>query len=132
MRQRPLPDDGVEGESVTARAVRRTGTRADVSATKDDRSPALSGSLTLGPDQPTALDERPAKLGGPGALFIVDQIAVGDRSRTPVTTSVDLDTSNSDLYPFSLAQKLDAITEPSDWYRSGQNPGAVRSCRWRW
>ena len=61
------------------------------------------------------------RLGEPGELFIVDQMSVGDRSG-PVTTSVDLRTPNGDLYPFSLEQKLDAITEPSDWYRSERNP----------
>lgn len=111
----------VEGEGVTARAVRRSGSAADISATKGDGSPVLSGSLTLGAE-PTALDERRARLGDPGELFIVDQIRVGDRSRAPVTASVDLTTPSGDLYPFSLEQKLDAITEPSGWYRSDQNP----------
>lgn len=111
----------VEGESVTARATRTGAARADISATKGDGSPVLSGSITLGPDVPTALDERRAKLGDPGELFIVDQMAVGDRSG-PVTSSVDLTTPSGNLYPFSLEQKLDAITEPSDWYRSEQNP----------
>ena len=111
----------VEGESVTARATRTGPDRADISAAKADGSPVLAGSITLGPDVPTALDERRAKLGDPGELFIVDQMAVGDRSG-PVTSSVDLTTPSGNLYPFSLAQKLDAITEPSDWYRSERNP----------
>lgn len=111
----------VEGEGVTARATRRSGGRADITAVKSDASPVLSGSLTSASDVATALDERRAKLGDPGELFIVDQISVGDRSG-PVTTSVDLTTPNGDLYPFSLEQKLDAITEPSDWYRSERNP----------
>lgn len=112
----------IEGEGVTARAVRRSPTRADVSAHKADGTPVLAGTVTLGADEPTALDERRAKLGPPGELFIVDQISVGDRSAAPVTASVDLTTPNGDLYPFSLEQKLDAITEPSDRYRSGDNP----------
>lgn len=111
----------VEGERVTAQAKRRTSARADIGATKADGSPVLSGSLTLDTELPTALDERRARLGDPGELFIVDQQSVGDRSG-PVTTSVDLTTPNGDLYPFSLEQKLDAITEPSDWYRSERNP----------
>ena len=111
----------VEGEGVTARATRTTAARADISAVKADGSPVLSGSITAAPDVPTALDERRAKLGDPGELFIVDRLSVGDRSG-PVTSSVDLATPNGDLYPFSLEQKLDAITEPSDWYRSERNP----------
>ena len=112
----------VEGEGVTARAHRRSATRADITAQKTDGSPVLSGTVTLGAAEPTALDERRAKLGPPGELFIVDQISVGDRSSAPVTASVDLSTPNGELYPFSLEQKLDAITEPSDRYRSGANP----------
>lgn len=111
----------VEGEGVTARATRHDVARAGIRAVKADGSPVLSGSITSGPDVPTALDERRARLGDPGDLFIVDQLSVGDRCG-PVTTSVDLTTSNGDLYPFSLEQKLDAITEPSDWYRSERNP----------
>lgn len=112
----------IEGEGVVASATRRSGSRADIGARKSDGTPVLTGTITLGADEPTALDERQAKLGPPGELFIVDQISVGDRSRGPVTASVDLETANGDLYPFSLAQKLDAITEPSDRYRSGDNP----------
>lgn len=112
----------VEGESVTARATRRAVDRADVSATKADGTPVLTGSVTLGPDVPTALDERRSRLGDPGELFILDQISVGDRSSAPVTTTVDLTTPSGELYPFSLQQKLESITEPSDWYATDQNP----------
>jgi hypothetical protein len=112
----------VEGEGVIAQAVRRSATLADVSARKGDGTPVLTGTATLGPDEPTALDERRSKLGPPGELFIVDQISVGDRSSAPVTVSIDRSTPNGDLYPFSLDQKLDAITEPSDRYVSGDNP----------
>ncbi len=111
----------VEGEQVTARATRRSAARADIAASKGDGTPVLTGSITSDPDVPTALDERRARLGDPGDLFILDQQSVGDRSG-PVTASVDLTTPNGDLYPFSLEQKLDAITEPSDWYRAGGNP----------
>lgn len=112
----------IEGEGVVAQAVRRSPTRADISARKADGTPVLAGTATLGPDETTALDERRAKLGPPGELFIVDQISVGDRSSAPVTVSIDRSTANGDLYPFSLDQKLDAITEPSDRYVSGDNP----------
>lgn len=112
----------VEGEGVTARTVRQSGVRAGINAQKSDGRSVLTGSVTLGPDVTTALDERRAELRDPGELFIVDQISVGDRSSAPVTTSVDMTTPNGDLYPFSLEQKLDAITEPSDWYRSERNP----------
>lgn len=58
----------------------------------------------------------------PGDLFIVDQLHVGMTSREPQPTSMDLSTSNGPLYPFSLAQKLDGITERSPWCDSVDNP----------
>ena len=34
----------------------------------------------------------------------------------PVTVTMDFDTSNGALYPFTLADKLERITERSSWY----------------
>ena len=51
--------------------------------------------------------------------------------RPPCSASVDHDTPNGALYPFSLAQKLEAITEPSPWYSSDDNPWGRRSSRSR-
>lgn len=70
----------------------------------------------------TEVGGRLARSGEPGELFIVDQLSVGQRSSGTVTATVDMESSNGDLYPFSLRQKLDAITEPSDWYLTDDNP----------
>ena len=35
---------------------------------------------------------------------------------------VDATTPNGHLYPFSLARKLEAITEPSPWYETDETP----------
>ena len=43
-------------------------------------------------------------------------------SAEPITTSITLDDSNGPRYPFTLRQKLAAITEPSAWYSSAANP----------
>ena len=77
----------------------------------------LTGTASVGPDHPpTELDQRRARLGDPGELFIIDQLAVGQRSPKPVTVEMAYGESNGDLYPFSLAQKLDQITERTPWY----------------
>lgn len=40
-------------------------------------------------------------------------------SASPDLVSMDLDEHNGPLYPFTLAQKLERVTEPSAWYRDG-------------
>lgn len=110
----------VEGEDVVARAERRSPTMATVDATKGDGSTVLVGTVSVGPDDETELDARLRGQGDPGDLHIVDQLSIGQASE-PTTTSMDMDSTNGPLYPFSLAQKLQAITEPSPWY-AGENP----------
>ena len=114
----------VEGEQVQA-TVTCTGTRtgpasARARATKSTGEPVLSATLTLG-DEPTELDERLARMQAkdPGELFIVDRVEVGHTSLSQ-PTSMGFDEWNGNLYPFSLADKLRAITEPSPWYVPGQ------------
>jgi hypothetical protein len=111
----------VEGEEVTASLSTDGGASGRIEATKDDGSVVLTGTASVGRGTPTELDGRLAGLGAPGDLFIIDQIELGARSAA-VVTAVDAETSNGELYPFSLREKLDAITEPSDWYSSGDNP----------
>ncbi len=112
----------VEGEEVSAQLESAGGSQATISATKADGSPVLTGTVTVGTVDGTELDRRLVCLGDPGELFIVDQLSVGDRSSAPATASIDRDTPNGDLYPFSLASKLDGITETSPYYSSDQNP----------
>jgi hypothetical protein len=112
----------VEGEEVTASLGTMTPTSGRIDAVKTDGAPVLTGTASIGLDEPTELDERQARSTDPGELFIVDQMEVGQKSAAPVTVSVDLDTPNGDLYPFSLRQKLDGITESTPWYSSTDNP----------
>ena len=112
----------VGGEEVTASATTTGPDRATIAAAKPDGTPVLSGTITLGPDAETELDERRARDRPAGDLFIVDVLAVGQRLVEPGTSSVDADTDNGGLYPFSLAQKLRRITEASDYYSSADNP----------
>jgi hypothetical protein len=115
----------VEGESVTASLTRgdRAG-RARIDAVKADGTPVLTGTVSVDPSAPTELGERLATMRArdPGELFIVDQLTVGQRSRVPGTVSIDMDTPNGHLYPFSLRDKLAVITESSPWYESHDTP----------
>lgn len=112
----------VEGEEVTASLTPTGAGAARIEATKGDHSRVLTGTATVAASAETELEGRLAKLGSPGELFIVDQLALGQRSAAPATVQVDLETANGELYPFSLAEKLAAITEPSGWYLTGDNP----------
>ena len=106
----------VEGEQVQAGATTSGPTAARVEAHKADGTPVLVGTASIGPDHPPSeLDERLARLGDPGDLFVVDQLELGMRSE-PREASVTRDDGNGPGYPFSLAEKLARITEPHPWY----------------
>lgn len=92
--------------------------QARVEAHKPDGTPVLEGTISVGPDHGvTALDARRAAQGEPGDLFIVDQLSVGTSS-TDGPVKLDRTSGNGPAYPFSLDDKLAAITEPCDWYTS--------------
>ncbi|BAN02792.1 hypothetical protein YM304_24780 [Ilumatobacter coccineus YM16-304] len=112
----------VDGEEVQA-TLTPTGERtATIGAVKRDGTPVLAGTATLG-DAPTELDERRQRgLQDPGELFIVDQLEIGMTS-DPVTVTMGFDSHNGKLYPFTLRQKLDKITESSSWYEAAASGG---------
>ncbi len=113
----------IEGEQVVASLTDRGSGQADIEAHKLDGTPVLEGTATVDPEAPTALRTRLAELvvKDPGELHIIDQLVVGDTIAAGDAHVIDMDTTNGSLYPFSLAQKLDTITEPSPWYL-GDNP----------
>ena len=114
----------IEGETVVATAARPIDGVARIDAAKADGTPVLTGTISVDPDAPTELDERlvAARSRDAGELHIVDQVEVGPVARGAATVSVDESTPNGDLYPFSLGQKLAAITEPSPWYDTDDTP----------
>jgi hypothetical protein len=106
----------VEGEQVVASLTTTGPTSARIEAHKADGTPVLEGSASIGPDHPqSALEARKAAQGAPGDLFIVDQLEVGMHRDSGVTSMNQAD-RNGDGYPFSLAEKLEKITEPHPWY----------------
>lgn len=107
----------VEGEQVQASLTTTGPASARVEAHKADGTPVLVGTASVGPDHAeTELDTRLARQGDPGELFIVDQLVVGMRSPEPRVASVTHADGNGPGYPFSLAEKLERITEPHPWY----------------
>jgi hypothetical protein len=117
----------VEGEQVqaslttadpsTSATAASAAAAARVEAHKADGTPVLVGTASVGPDHPeTELEARLARQGDPGELFVVDQLRVGMRSDDDVEVAVTHADANGPGYPFSLAEKLERITEPHPWY----------------
>lgn len=106
----------VEGEEVQAFAETTADPRyARMWAVKRDGTPVLEGSLTIGPEHPeTALDARRKRLAAPAKLIILRDVEVGYRGPRE-RVEMDFDTHLGALYPFTLREKLAAITERSSW-----------------
>ncbi len=109
----------VEGEEVRAFAeIPAEGAKfTRVWAEKADGTPVLEASASLGPDAgPTLLEQRMAALRPPGRLLILEDLHVGMTGAADERVRMDPDQHMGNLYPFSLNQKLAAITETCDWY----------------
>ena len=107
----------VEGEAVKVFIEPKSDTYAYCRAEKEDGTPVLEASATLGPDHGTTLlRERMAKLRPAGDLVILADMEVGMTGAANELVRMDPDQHMGDLYPFSLNQKLEKITEPMDWY----------------
>jgi hypothetical protein len=109
----------VEGEETRAFAeIPAAGVRSTrVWAEKADGTPVLEASASIGPDHGTTLlEERMAALRPPASLVILADLAVGMKGAVDERVRMDPDQHMGALYPFSLTQKLAAITETSPWY----------------
>lgn len=109
----------VEGEEVRAFVERPQNgeTRLRAWAEKADGTPVLEASVSLGPDHgETLLEARRAKLTPPGPLVVLGDVTVGMKGAKDEHVRMAADQHMGGLYPFTLTQKLDAITERSDWY----------------
>lgn len=112
----------VEGDQVRAFAERvDAGARKTrIWAEKADGTPVLTGTATLG--DPTGafddseLDTRVANLRPAGPLLILEDLRVGMKGRATETVRMDFEQNMGALYPFSLKQKLQHITETSPYY----------------
>lgn len=112
----------VEGESVRAfvEPPAAGARRARAWAEKADGTLVLEASASLLPDDaPTLLEARMAQLREPGPLVILSDLHVGMTGAEDEPVRMAMDQHMGALYPFSLAQKLAVITEPSPWYSDG-------------
>jgi hypothetical protein len=107
----------VEGEEVRAALEPLTASAGRISAEKRDGTPVLTGTASIGRDDVTELGERRHRgLDDPGRLYVVDQLEIGMHEAVADPVTMGFDDHNGNLYPFTLAQKLDRITERSSWY----------------
>jgi len=86
-------------------------------AVKKNGDMVLEGTASLGPEHPlTRLDELMASRPTPEKLVLLEGVKIGDRSpsRDEVVMGFDQHLGNS--YPFTLASKLEKITEQCRWY----------------
>ncbi len=110
----------IEGEAVRASMTVSSPTSGRIDAAKVDGTPVLQGTASVGSADAVELDERRQRaLGDPGELHIVDQLEIGMTSTNSDPVTMGFDEHNGDLYPFTLAQKLERITERSSWYVDG-------------
>ena len=63
-----------------------------------------------------------ARLRAPEKLVILSELRIGMAGAEDEAVRMDADQHMGNLYPFSLNQKLERITETSPWYSSGDNP----------
>ncbi len=103
-----------EGEAVRAMATINE-ERPDYAAIrmeKEEGTEVLTGSMSVGPDAPLSfLRARLAKLEPLADPVLVADVPIGART-SRVAVTMDRNTRMGDLYPFSLADKLEVITEP--------------------
>jgi hypothetical protein len=83
---------------------------------KRDGTEVLRGTASVGQDASmTALDQRLTELKPLADPVILRDVKVGMKTRRQ-SVRMDFDRNMGDLYPFSLEDKLEVITEPSPFY----------------
>jgi hypothetical protein len=113
----------VEGEQVRAYAARPESGQRQVRiwAEKADGAEVLIGTASVAPApgapaELSELERRITALRPPEQLVILRDLQVGMRGAERERVRMDFDQHMGELYPFSLRQKLAAITEPCTWY----------------
>lgn len=93
-----------------------------IGAEKPDGTPVLTGTASVGPNYgETEIQRRLARLTPSAQLVILSDLHVGQQgAANPEKVSMAYEQNMGHLYPFSLAQKLSAITEDHPWYHPQQ------------
>lgn len=113
-----------EGEEVQAVMAKPASgeTQCAIQMVKRDGTEVLRGTASVGDGKlPTALDQRLTELKPLADPVILRDIKLGMKTKRQ-TVRMDVDQNMGDLYPFSLAEKLKVITEPSPFYAGAGNP----------
>ncbi len=113
----------VEGEKVRALVEQPRGgqTQVRIRAEKEDGTEVLIGTASIRGDiGPSEIATRMARLRPPGPLVVLRDLEVGMKGKGLEEVRMDFDQHMGSLYPFSLNQKLDKITEPSPWYTADE------------
>lgn len=113
-----------EGETVQAelRQPERLNQVAEIRMVRSDGAEILKGTASVeGADAPTALEARLATLSALADPVILADVQVG-MTAPRLSVRMPPDQRMGDLYPFSLAEKLRVITEPSPWYAGASSP----------
>jgi len=112
-----------EGEEVQAILAKPEpgGMQSAIQMVKRDGAEVLRGTASVGDHKlPTALERRLSELKPLADPVILRDIKVGMKTARQ-TVRMDFEQNMGDLYPFSLADKLKVITEPSPYYRGNDN-----------
>ena len=117
--------EGEEVQAILAKPV--AGQRqCAIQMVKRDGTEVLRGTASVGDDKvATALDRRLTELKPLADPVILRDIKVGMKTGRQAVR-MDLDQNMGELYPFSLADKLKVITEPSPFYAGTDNPWGHR------
>jgi hypothetical protein len=109
-----------EGECVRACVRKRPDdeTITDIWLEKEGGGEILQGTMSVGPAKGRSyLEGRQANSKSLTEPVILQGLRLGDRSRRR-SVSMGMHQRMGDLYPFTLAEKLRHITEPSSWYNN--------------
>lgn len=107
-----------EGDKVRAFvALPKTGeTQTTIWMQREDGTEVLRGTASIGANNPpSALEHRLTELKPLEKPVILRDVKVGLRSKR-IPVQMAMEQNMGALYPFSLADKLKVITEPSKWY----------------
>jgi hypothetical protein len=107
-----------EGDKVRALVTKPQdgGTHTTIRMERENGTEILRGTAAMGgSNPPSALEQRISELTPPQTPVILRDVSVGMRTKR-IPVRMDADQNMGALYPFSLTQKLQAITETSPWY----------------
>jgi len=116
----------VEGEEVRvfAEPLEDGASITRIGAEKRDGTPVLTGTASLGPNVgETEIEQRLARLRPSDQLVILSDLVIGQKgAANPENVVMDFDQNMGNMYPFSLNEKLAAITEDHPYFTSTDNP----------